>query len=465
MTSASNPDNGRTSEITELLFAESVKRTIWFSYLMAGMCFLYGVTSLSFIRSFDPSVTLWTNLWPRIITGSLPSLFVGLYFQRSASTNQKKMLVSSIIFPILYQAQAWVHVWPIALNGRPDILTFVDGPNAYIIALMFTMTAPPRKHKVSFSMWFFSIFVLPLCLVALKGKNQIVSNLILTDTLIAFAGSFVLSSLFDKLREKVARLELERSEFAKGFLGEHLSKAIYEDRTDLLKRREVTGLVSAIDVRGYTALAQSNDKEEFSKFMDQYFELLSVTVKKHGGYIHKTSGDGHLISFGLFDHNPDLSDIPGLTNELEAADRRRLRATSTQAIECLDQIAHQAQVLFSQTNLHGYFRLGASLDLGPVEIKVVGEEKSRKELDIFGLTVIRSARLEAHTKAISELFTPTDSLIVVSESAIDFLSGYPIQIVDTSTRPVRDFPNIHKIGVIAKPATGIRLAPLARAAA
>jgi class 3 adenylate cyclase len=440
------------SKFAEKIYVFCLKEAVYRAGLLclffSFMFGFYGIMSTQYLVQFEPDITYFSNTWPRILFNTIPLLLVGLYLRKGKLSDSKKMYLWCGVFPLMLHVASWVQVWPTALHGHPKVLAYCDAANVYLITLLYTVAAPPLRHIAALTTCLLIFFAVPLFFVAQQTNDVTVLKLMLNDTLSGMTAGVIVCVLVLRLRQRIARLELEHEDEAKKFLGETVTKAIFQDRKDLLESRVATGYLLCTDVRGYTGLVRNSPRELVVQFMEEYFKLLSETVGNFGGYLHKTVGDGHIISFGLMDYEPNLVDIPDLIDEDRRARIQRQHALVQNATRCFEKTVMGAQYLARMHQLPE-IRISGALDYGDVEIKVVGDSLYRKELDLYGDTVIRCARLQAHTKAIESKFNPTASLLVVSPSASPFIpESLAMVSMATKEHPVRDFPEIKKILVM-----------------
>jgi class 3 adenylate cyclase len=192
------------------------------------------------------------------------------------------------------------------------------------------------------------------------------------------------------------------------------------------RSRRVKGYILAIDIRGYTDLTARNSDEDVGEFTSRYLGMVNETILHYGGFVHKTSGDGHLISFGIMDVDPPSP------AELVLS-----------IVKAFDEIAVKAEAIAEETLIEKYVSIGAAIDFGEIDVRFVNHTSPGEGFDIFGQTIIRCARLEAHTKVIRENFFPQASLLIMSSFAAENLAEDAGFIrYQTLFKPVRDFPQI-----------------------
>ncbi|MGE0173288.1 MAG: adenylate/guanylate cyclase domain-containing protein [Oligoflexales bacterium] len=191
--------------------------------------------------------------------------------------------------------------------------------------------------------------------------------------------------------------------------------------------RRAQGFIFSIDIRGYTDLAATCENDGIDRFTSTYLAMVKEKISEYGGYVHKTSGDGHLISFGIMEDGPQLEFQDQISN----------------CVRAFDDIVANLRGIAEETLSQGNVSLGAAIDFGDVDIRTVHHTSSEMEFDIFGPVIIRSTRLEAHTKVIRENFAGSSSLLIISPSAAQFLQDHESFIkYQTLFKPVRDFKDI-----------------------
>lgn len=446
-------------EITQKILRDSVERASLFSLFFAFIFTFYSYNSISYIQRFMPKVTAWENFWPRILCNCLPLLFLHWITKSNIKLNDKtKLRIWILGFAMQMHIAGWIYVWPIALRINPLILVFISTANVYLFLIVFIVVAPPTKHLLHFTLTLGIIFLLPLFIVAYLGKDMGIFIIVVNDSLTAIISGAGVSLMIDRLRVKIALSDLKRSSEAKKFLGPTVSQAIFEGKTDLLKSRTCHGLIISTDVRGYSELVLKNEKKAVTDFMDRYYKALNESVAKYGGHIHKTLGDGHIISFGLMDLKPDLSDIPGIEFDEQIATQRQMRSLLEAALICFEYAFRKTAAISHEFFFKQPICLGIGMTFGEVEIKVHGDESYRKELDIFGGTIIKSNRLQAYTKDITQRFSSGSSIIVISPELGSFVEGQTGWIeLSTEQSPIRNFPEIASVWAKQAPALYMNL--------
>ncbi|MGH7319955.1 MAG: adenylate/guanylate cyclase domain-containing protein, partial [Candidatus Rokuibacteriota bacterium] len=103
-------------------------------------------------------------------------------------------------------------------------------------------------------------------------------------------------TLEQRVREKVA--EVERLSRLKRFFSPQLAELIVAgDADDPLKthRREIT--VVFLDLRGFTAFAETSEPEEVMRVLREYHEAMGRLILEHEGTLERFTGDGMMVFF------------------------------------------------------------------------------------------------------------------------------------------------------------------------
>jgi class 3 adenylate cyclase len=362
---------------------------------------------------------------------------------------------------LLFNVAACIYTWPACLTRSPLILLYVNGMNVAYFVAIWNVLCPPRKIFINC----FVIFVIsvwcPLFYVAYRTGNQSVFMTVIADSITAsltsVAWSFMAGRVFRELEVLRASKEIQASKF----LGDSIHAAIFDDRKELLKEETCSGFILFLDIRDSSKLA--NDfHEQWEILSKDWIKEATRLVPLHNGHILKTGGDSLLITFGIFGEQIDLSDIPGIAEEVDLAEKRRWGQLGADCFGCTDALIKSFQSLaekyFSNVNV----RLGAGVDRGSVKRGVRGGDH-RLELDIWGPPVNLASRLEGYSKIVGNLFAHTSSLLVVSPDAAEYIphSESFVKHLIKEDQPVKDFYEIKWILIKEYAHTGEVLTKLA----
>jgi adenylate cyclase len=144
--------------------------------------------------------------------------------------------------------------------------------------------------------------------------------------------------------------------------------------------KRIRGTVMFSDIRGFTAIVESQAPEETHDLLNAYYALMFDAIGSHGGVVNQMIGDGLMAIFGA---PLPLDDHSGCA----------VRA----ALEMTDLIA-----LFNQERVaagKATIAVGIGIATGDIVAGYTGTQQ-RATYTCIGDTVNLAARLEAHTKVV-----------------------------------------------------------------
>lgn len=435
------------SEATELnarLETGVVNRMTNLSLLFVGVFFAYSFTSLSFIQVFDPSVHWFDNTWPRVLFNVIPLLSLYLFFRAKEPSSELKMWVWAIGLPLIFSAACMVNVWRIMLEGKGDIYLYVHSANTFILVTSIVVVSPPMRIVAAQMASFALLLVAPIGYIMHSTGKMELLKFSMGDYMIAIPVVVILGNTIYRLRYKIARLDMRTKKQATAFLGAPIARAIYENKAELLADRKAYAIVMQMDIRSFTAFYNSNDQAKVKRFMVDYHSLVGREIGRFGGYLHKSVGDSHIISFGAIENEDLLGIVPA--EELHIVEEKRKASYARMAESAWEAIARQFEALKERHGVADPIAIGAAIDYGEVEVRVQGDESYRRELDIDGNVLIRCARLEEFTKDVRKHHDLTGSLLVVSPELELSVPLYRFISLNTSAiGSVRDYPEVKKV--------------------
>jgi class 3 adenylate cyclase len=143
------------------------------------------------------------------------------------------------------------------------------------------------------------------------------------------------------------------------------------------KRLCVSALIA--DIRGFTALVESEGPEETIDLLNTYHTLMFEAIGSHRGVINQIVGDGLVAVFGA---PLPLEDCAG-----------RAVAAGLEMLELIEQFNLERSAMNKSA-----IRIGIGVATGDVVAGYIGTQQ-RATYTCIGDTVNLAARLEAHTKA------------------------------------------------------------------
>jgi class 3 adenylate cyclase len=418
--------------------------TLLFVWSFVGT--VYGVLSLDLFHQFIPHLTIWENLWPRILLTGLPSLLLGFWYRNYEVRIRTKAYLTIVIMPALLLVASCIYAWPMFFDGNYDAYLYFHATNIIAMSSELAIISAPPWLVVGQALGFLLIYFGPL-IVLFKDHRPLFPQLIVSDFLmIATILFFGLRAIY-QLRVTLAVEDLLRRRKASSFLGKNLTKAIYESNDMKLKDRTGFGFIMSVDIRGYTKFMRDLSSDTTKLFMKDFHSMVASEIYRHGGYLHKTNGDGLIISFGIMDSDVDMSDIPGLeTEEKQAAATKSRRHVKT-ATEAYQSIAAGVEGLRAKHGIMINLVIGAGLSAGQIDVIIRGDEGTRQELDIEGIAVIRAARLESYSKLLNKSIDSESSFLVLDPELSVWVADPSILRwpITNQEDQVRDFPDIKSV--------------------
>jgi class 3 adenylate cyclase len=181
-----------------------------------------------------------------------------------------------------------------------------------------------------------------------------------------------INSSLEKKRLRDQQKELIRR-FATSEVAEDLQQSGFA-----LGGRRVTATVMFSDIRGFTALVESQPPEETIELLNTYYTLMFEAISGQGGVVNQMIGDGLMAIFGA---PLPLADAP-LAAVHAALDM----------VEMIELFNHERVALDKAP-----IRIGIGIASGEVVAGYTGTQQ-RATYTCIGDTVNLAARLEAHTK-------------------------------------------------------------------
>ena len=132
------------------------------------------------------------------------------------------------------------------------------------------------------------------------------------------------------------------------------------------------------DIRGFTALVESQPPDATIELLNTYYTLMFDAISRHGGVVNQMVGDGLMAIFG--------APLP------LAEPARSAVAAAAEMIEMIELFNHEQTMIGKPT-----IRIGIGIATGDVVAGYTGTQ-DRATYTCVGDTVNLAARLEAHTK-------------------------------------------------------------------
>ncbi len=421
-----------------------IDRAIILFLLFGTGSLFYGFQTLNILRNFDSTITMYDNVIPRIFLSTFPSFFAAFLMKKYFQSTTVKIYLWAVGFPLIYLGTCLINVWPIILLGNLNVYIYFHAANMFCLMLSFLLIAPNLKlfliHLAAFVVTFFAPLIFML------SQNKDLLTLFINDSVSSLLISFVCARILFLLRKKLTCYDIKFKEAVRPFLGKNLVDAIKNETLETLSNFRTQGIVLSMDLRGFTTFVKSHDKEMVSSFMKEYHNILGKTFIGIGGYLHKSNGDGHLLSFAVMDEI-DLSDIEALGEEVQRAEDRKIK-TYLKAIEKnFPLFVDSFNLLLKKYDIQTPLKIGAGIDVGNVRLALQGNVQTKMELDIEGEVIIRSNRLEAYSKVLNQNLDSAASFLILTPASHSYLnsSDFKEWRTDLSNMAVRDYSDIKSV--------------------
>jgi class 3 adenylate cyclase len=425
-----------------------VSRASSLMFIWALALTLYGFTSLNLFRSAIPNISLWQNLWPRLVFNAIPALIFAFWYKRYQSNTKLKAYSTIFVFPSLLVASSSVHAWPSIFSGNYEFYFYLHTTNIVAFSSGLAILSAPPRLVLWQILGFLVIYLGPLLYLFYFHEPRIFTMIITDVTTIAIILYFGLR-ITSKLRFFMASQDILRKKALSVFLGRSLTKAIFESTEMKFANYLQEGLVMAIDLRGYTHFVYSYPSDVVKKFMYKFHSRAVRAITKNGGYVHKTSGDGLLVTFGIMERDEDLSEIASMTGTDKSASDTKKTICLQRAFKTFKKISDIVESLREELQIEETLVVGGGLDYGSIEVFIRGNEKYRQELDIDGPAIIKAVRMESFSKVLNNLVDKESSFMILDTTLLDLnteiRAGLKMWLIDSSENQIRDYPETKSV--------------------
>lgn len=313
---------------------------------------------LRYYSKKETSVPLVVRMAHVVLETSFPTLLIFYWAEQG--------VVNIIDAPVLYAYFLFIILSVLCLDFRFGMLTGLVAAVQYA-GLVFLIFHEP-----------FHLFFRP----ALPENSYYVRAALL---LVSGAAAGLVSREVKRTFQSFIATQSEKLRIESLF-GQQVSREVLEaivDESNTVRKLEVT--VMALDLRNFTAFAESRTPDEILEYQNRVFGPIIQVVNQHQGVVNQILGDGIMATFGTPVPNPLHADM---------AFQSALKILDT--IEALNE---DARIPFT--------RLGIGLHTGEVVTGNIGTE-NRKQFSISGSAVITAFRVEQLNKELGTDLLITD---------------------------------------------------------
>jgi len=151
---------------------------------------------------------MWGNVWPRFILNGLPFALTGYYLNKIKFSYTVKLYIWVTFFAAMIHIASWINVWPIVLNGNPEVILYVHSANLWLTAVSIFILSPPNKLILMMIFIELIVFYIPLFIVCFLGNNQIITSHIISETFLSITLVTAISALINKVRVDLVKSDL-----------------------------------------------------------------------------------------------------------------------------------------------------------------------------------------------------------------------------------------------------------------
>jgi adenylate cyclase len=189
-----------------------------------------------------------------------------------------------------------------------------------------------------------------------------------------------LAGSFNEMMQGLSERDRLRTAFG-SYVDPEVAERVLEEG-ELLEGQEREVTVMFVDLRDFTARAESSSARETVAFLNEFFDVVVPCVLEHGGHANKFLGDGVLAVFGAPERLSDHAD-------------RAVRAARAIAAAVADRF-------------RGEVRIGVGISSGPVVVGSVGGG-GRLDFSVIGDPVNVASRVEAITREMGVVILCTEA--------------------------------------------------------
>jgi adenylate cyclase len=114
-----------------------------------------------------------------------------------------------------------------------------------------------------------------------------------------------LAKAFNLMAEDLSQKSMMKESFGRYVGNDVLDMIMVNPEKQWLKGRKSEATILFADIRGFTSYSETKEPEQIVEKLNEYFEIATKVIMRHGGYIDKFIGDAVLGVFGVPVFNRD----------------------------------------------------------------------------------------------------------------------------------------------------------------
>jgi adenylate cyclase len=309
-------------------------------------------------------------------------------------------------------------------------LLFIDSPIVFVYFLFIILSVLHLEFRLSVftaflaaSQYCFTVYygynivnISPETLANLPENTFYLRGVIMM--MCGFAGGFVAEELKRRIQSSFDLLKAKNE--IELLFGQQVSREVL---TSLMSERGIArkqeATVLALDIRNFTAFAETHSPDEIMDFQNKIFGPVIDIINQHQGVVNQIMGDGLMATFGTPVSNPLHADM---------------------AFEASLRIQQKVKELVINGTIPET-RVGLGLHTGDVVTGNIGNE-SRKQYSISGSAVIIAFRVEQLNKQFG-------SELLITNAVKDRIVPGKIQMTSLGKQPMKGFGyevEVYKMG-------------------
>ncbi len=214
--------------------------------------------------------------------------------------------------------------------------------------------------------------------------------------------------LMESLTQKIEEQEQTLKLFVKYVPEQIVKKSLDHSEKSIFEGELRSVAVLFCDIRGFTPMSEELAPDEVVTFLNDYYALMTETVKQHKGMVNQFVGDEIFAAFGALDSYPD--------NELNAV------VCGIKMMEKLSVLNEKYNVKFNRE-----IQMGIGIHCGEVVAGNVGSE-DRIRYSLTGDVVNTGKRIESLTKDQPNSILISDGIYQKTKDHIDAKAWKPLYV-------------------------------------